>query len=317
MTLRGSALQRGRRPLQRVIGRATLGAGSTKSALQRGLRPLQRVIGRATLRAGSTKSALQRGLRPLQRAFRRAEYWCRSGSGGTVESAGTRGGAVSMVVSHSHRFAFIHVPKTGGSSISHALRPFRDGVMRFWMNRWLDRVGIHVNYVAPHRWKRFRLHTPASVLHRQLPADVYDGLFTFAFVRNPWDLLVSSYHFITSTPQHHRRRRTVRLDSFERYVDYEIRRGKLVQSRMLCDRQGRLLVDYVGRFESLHDDFAEVCRRIGVTTTLPHVNRSRAEGRRDYRDYYTPALAAHVATHFAEDVERFGYRFDATPRSVA
>ena len=90
-----------------------------------------------------------------------------------------------MLVSHEHRFAFVHVPKTGGCSISQALQPYGDRVMRFWMNRWLDRIGIHVNHYAPPEMKRFRLHTPADTLRRQLPADDFARLFKFAFVRNP------------------------------------------------------------------------------------------------------------------------------------
>jgi hypothetical protein len=222
-----------------------------------------------------------------------------------------------MLISHTHRFAFVHVPKTGGCSIRRALSRHGDRVMGYWMNRWLDRIGIHVNHVAPYRQKRFRMHTAAETLRRQVPAHVFDGLFKFAFVRNPWDLLVSHYLFVGSTPRHHRHRRVAGLGSFEHYVDWELRRGKISQSRMLCDRHGALLVDYVGRFESLHRDFADVCRRLGLETTLPHVNRTSVRDRADWRTYYSPALAARVAEHFAEDIERFGYRFEAGHRQAA
>ena len=220
-----------------------------------------------------------------------------------------------MLVSHKHRFAFVHVPKTGGCSISQALQPYGDRVMRFWMNRWLDRIGIHVNHYAPPEMKRFRLHTPADTLRRQLPADDFARLFKFAFVRNPWDLLVSYFHYLVSSPRHHRRARATGLASFEGYVDYELRRDKISQSRMLCDRHGRLLVDHVARFESLHEDFDRICGWLGVPATLPHVNRTVAHDRRDYRTYYTPRLAARVAEHFAEDIERFGYTFDGLAAS--
>lgn len=222
-----------------------------------------------------------------------------------------------MLVSHKHRFAFVHVPKTGGCSIARALAPHAEPIMGFWMNRWLDRVGIHVNHYAPYPMRRFRIHTPAETLRRHLPADVFDGLFRFAFVRNPWDLLVSYWLFVGSTPRHHRSRLTNGLGSFEHYVDYELRRGKISQSRMLCDRHGALLVDYVGRFESLHQDFAHVCRRLGLAVTLPHVNRTSVRDRADWRSYYSPALAARVADHFAEDIERFGYRFETGHRHAA
>jgi hypothetical protein len=216
-------------------------------------------------------------------------------------------GSSAMLISHTKRFAFIHVPKTGGCSVKLALEQFADDVLAYRPNRWLDRCGIHVNYFAPWPSKRFRTHTPAALLQRELPADVYADLFTFAFVRNPWDLLVSSYHFLRRDRSHRRGRLAARLGSFARYVDYELHRGKLLQSRMLTSRHGRLLVDFVGRFENLEADFATVCRHLRVAARLPHVN---AVSHSDYRAHYTPRLADTVADGFGEDIERFGYAFD-------
>lgn len=217
-----------------------------------------------------------------------------------------------MLMSHRHGFAFVHVAKTGGSSISTALARYADRVDDYWANRWLARIGIRVNHYAPYRLRKFRPHTPADILRANLPPGVFDGLFTFAFVRNPWDLLVSYWHFLRDADDHashasHRRRKMARLPDFEAYVRYEVRRGKVSQSRMVADRRGRLLVDFLGRFESLATDFEFVCRRIGVEATLGRVNASR---RRDYREYYTPSLVAMVRDHFAEDIERFGYDFE-------
>jgi hypothetical protein len=213
-----------------------------------------------------------------------------------------------MLISHRRGFAFIHVPKTGGCSVKVALAPFADDPLVYGPNCWLDRCGIHVNYFAPWWHKRFRTHTPAAILYRELPPDAFTELFTFAFVRNPWDLLVSSYHFLRRDRSHRRGRLAARLGSFARYVDYELTRGKLLQSRMLTSRHGRMLVDFVGRFETLERDFMTVCGHLRVAARLPHVNAT-APG--DYRTHYTPQLAARVADGFGEDVERFGYAFDA------
>lgn len=220
-----------------------------------------------------------------------------------------------MLLSHRHRFAFIHVPKTGGSSVFAALAPYGDHPDGYWANRCLAQIGIRVNHYAPWRLRKFRPHTPAETLRRNLPAAVFDDLFTFAFVRNPWDLLVSYYHFLAVGQAHathvsHRRRRVASLPDFESYVRYEIRRGKISQTRMVADRHGRILVTFLGRFESLATDFDHVCRRIGITAVLP---RSNSSVRGDYRDAYSPRLAALVRDHFAEDVERFGYEFAHGP----
>lgn len=216
-----------------------------------------------------------------------------------------------MLVSHDRKFAFIHVPKTGGSSVFESLEPFSDRTSGYWGNRCLALIGIHVNHYAPLRLRKFRTHTSAETMRRNLPAGVFEELFTFAFVRNPWDLLVSYYHFLAAkqertTHASHRRRLVGRLPDFEAYVRYEIRRGKILQSRMVTDRRGRVIVSFLGRYESLAADFAQVCRRIGVVAALGRANQT---ARGDYRDYYSPGLAALVRDHFAEDVERFGYEF--------
>ncbi len=212
-----------------------------------------------------------------------------------------------MLISHRHRFAFIHVPKTAGSSVAFALWSHADHSDRFWMNRGLAVVGIHVNHYAPYRLKKFRTHTSAAILQRQLPADVFAGLFKFTFVRNPWDLLVSSYHYLLASAGHHRRRAADRSRSFADYAAYEIRRGKMSQSDLLTDRGGRLLVDFVGRFETVASDFAYVCRVLGLEASLPQANATRHQ---DYRSYYDDRLAEAVGRFFAADVERFGYAFD-------
>lgn len=218
-----------------------------------------------------------------------------------------------MLISHHHAFAFIHVPKTGGSSVAHALWAHADHVEHYWANRCLARIGIRVNHYAPVRLRKFRPHTPAAELRRNLPAGMFEQLFTFAFVRNPWDLLVSYYHFLSDAEGHpdhasHRRRHAVRLPDFEAYVRYEIRRGKISQTRMVADRRGRVLVNFLGRYESLRTDFDRACRHIGIDASL---GRANASARGDYRDYYTDRLAALVRDHFAEDIERFGYEFTA------
>ena len=222
-----------------------------------------------------------------------------------------------MLISHSHSFAFFHVPKTAGSSVRVALGRHATCVDDYWANRALARIGIPVNRFAPWPYTKFRPHASAATLAAWVPPEIFERLFKFAFVRNPWDLLDSYSDYLRHNPGHHRGRIARRLPDFAAYVEYEIRRGQFSQSGLLCDRRGRLLVDFVGRYESLPTDFTFVCHRIGIEATLPRVNAGSRGDHRDYRDYYTPALTARVAEAFAADVERFGYAFDgAEPSGV-
>jgi hypothetical protein len=212
-----------------------------------------------------------------------------------------------VIISYGHRFIFIHVPKAAGMSIDRALAPYAHRTEHVLVNRLLALVGIHVNHYTYYKWKRFRRHVAARIVRRHLPRRVYGNCFKFAFVRNPWDRMVSQYHYILRNPHYHRHRLVKSMSSFEQYVRYELSRNKPLQKDFVTDRRGRLIVDFVGRFERLEDDFAAVCRTLNIEAVLPHVNRT---SHRDYRYYYDQPTIDLVASHFREDIDFFGYAFD-------
>jgi hypothetical protein len=140
-------------------------------------------------------------------------------------------------------------------------------------------------------------------------------------VRNPWDLQVSSFHHIRRERPHYLQGHGD-FESFMRWkldparpYQYHIDTSIERQSDYVVDLHGNLIVDFVGHYERLQDDFAEACRRIGIgTPALPH-RRQATDRERDYRSYYSDETAELVAAHFAADIERFGYRFDHAARA--
>ena len=74
----------------------------------------------------------------------------------------------------------------------------------------------------------------------------------------------------------------------------------------ITDEAGKVLVDFVGRFENLAEDFAQVCERLDRDAELPHLKKSQ---RTSYRDYYDEKTKAIVQDWFARDIEHFAYRF--------
>ena len=80
------------------------------------------------------------------------------------------------------------------------------------------------------------------------------------------------------------------------------------------DSEGRPLVDFVGRFESLRDSFREICRQLGIRRPLPHAKKSAGRAFSDYRGYYTEATREAVAKRYARDIARFGYEFGGLAR---
>jgi hypothetical protein len=177
-------------------------------------------------------------------------------------------------------FSFVHINKTGGSSIEKALGlPFA--------------------------------HLTALELREVVGAERWERRFSFGFVRNPWDRVVSHYHYRVKTNQTGLGADPIPFGEWviraygERDpVYYDQPKMFQPQFLWLCDQSGREMVDFVGRFERLHEDFDEVCRRLRVEAELPHLKKS---SHRPARDLYSPETRALIGQLFAEDVERYGY----------
>lgn len=211
-----------------------------------------------------------------------------------------------MLISFQPTFLFIHIDKAAGTSIQRALQPFSaprfDSRLRrrlVWLGK-LNRIG------GLYRAVEFPEHVTANTVQNCLPPEMYSQLFKFAFVRNPWDRLVSRYSYLLRNENHPRHQFVKRMNGFENYVEWEIARG-MFQHKYVCDTDGKLIVDFIGYFERLQEDFAKVCAQLKVNVQLPQANSS---SHKDYRTYFTPALRDLVAKHFQRDTELFGYDFD-------
>ena len=218
-----------------------------------------------------------------------------------------------MELSYSHRFVFIHVYRTGGSSVAQALKPFSyDPAEASLLKEPIRKIKTRrlLNYDYGHMWAR--------ELARRIPRKTFDAFYKFAFVRNPWDWHVSIYHKALQYPTHHDHQVAKSVGSFDRYLDWHIyERGVDLQTDFVLGDSGEVLVDFIGRYEALTRDFATACSQIGVQATLPHRNQSQHD---DYRHYYTAESEALVAETYRRDIEFLGYEFgaqDALPPIVS
>ena len=209
-----------------------------------------------------------------------------------------------MIISHTRRFIFAAVPKTGTHSVRQALREhLSDGDA--------EQVGLFVN-------KRFPWEDLAAIQHGHLALrqvrphlgeEAFSDYFKFAFVRNPFDRFVSYCAFMLRGGDDFQRRprEVMRHFLFEEPPQQHI----LFQSQasLLLDEDGQtLLTDAVGQVEAMQGSYDAICARIGIPSRpLDRVNGSR---RGDYRHYYDQALIDGVAARYAQDLALFGYGFD-------
>lgn len=207
-----------------------------------------------------------------------------------------------MLVSESRRFLFVHVQKTAGTSLTRLLEPWALQPNAGRWNRVLSDLGLRRNW----REAFYRKHAPLCLAEARLPAEHFDAFLKIAFVRNPWDRMVSWYHYVLATPSHHLHRRTQNAD-FDAFLHRITASPKRSQWCMLVDAQGRLRIDFIGRFERLHDDVRELARKLD----LPQLELAPAAAPpRDYRSFYSDASADRVAKAFAREIEHFDYRFE-------
>lgn len=155
-------------------------------------------------------------------------------------------------------------------------------------------------------------HATAAEIQGAIGDEMFGRYFKFAFVRNPYDFLVSLYFYIQQS-KHHRFHQTVSNLSFGDFIEWYLAQQPPRQVDFLMDApKQQFLVDYVGRFETLQQDVSLLCRRLGLTpaVTLAHKNPSQLRKIASYQSYYDDRAIAQVADYFALDLQALHYRYD-------
>jgi hypothetical protein len=145
---------------------------------------------------------------------------------------------------------------------------------------------------------------------RKYALGFYRRHYKFAFVRNPWDRLVSCWHNKVVDTGRYTERTSTDLSTFAGFVTWVATHDLATCGDEHLRLQTELVdlpaLDFLGRFESFADDMATVGARLGLPVELRHENRSSAG---DYREAYTPELRDVVGRLYAADVDAFGYSF--------
>jgi hypothetical protein len=212
------------------------------------------------------------------------------------------------------RTYFLHIPRTAGTSMDDyvqslgisyqnmgfPLRPKCDPEVEFTNGEHVSVGSLANRYVFTWEW--------------------FDGCFKFAFVRNPWDRLVSIWAHLWGYRLKQKRQRESNkyLMSFQDFA-HQVVQGRFVKpiGKLVTDDwsqanpQSEWLkwgVDFVGRFENLEKDWISLCTEIGIPPVILGKGNSsnRVPG---YRQYYDNELEAKVGEYYKKDIERWEYSF--------
>ena len=216
-----------------------------------------------------------------------------------------------MILSRGRRYLFIHIPKTGGTALSLALeaRVLKDDILVGDTPKARARAGrLKGVRTAGRLWK----HSTLADLDGLVTAEELPGLFVLTLVRNPWDRVVSYYHWLRAQNFAHPAVGLAKLLGFADFLDHAQTRASLAAwpyGAYVRGRDGAERCDLFARLEHLEGDLAPFEAHLGFR--LGPVARANASARpRDWRPFYTDATAALIGELCAEDAARFGYRFD-------
>lgn len=241
------------------------------------------------------------------------------------------------MLSHKHKCIFIHIPKTAGMSIE---RAFIDSLALSFSNGQCPPLLLSYNNnkeVGPRSLAH--LLPRDYVRYSYCSEELFTTYFKFTFIRNPWERIVSIYKYF----QYHR------ILTFEKFLieifpslEETHKYFILPQTSYIFDSQGNQLVDFIGRFENLQEDFQKIKQRLcPPLADLPHINKTRRSHNwysrwnmrfvlnevlkrpslirnihlftpveTPYQNYYTPLARNFVYEYYCSDIEKFNYTFE-------
>ena len=204
-----------------------------------------------------------------------------------------------MIFNEEYGFLFVAIQKTGTTSIETILKNQNYDV---FSSKIYSQIAWEFGSQSIEPKKMNFKHNSAVMLKAYpLLYNRWDNIFKFCFVRNPWDWLVSHYFF------------QIKNKEVEFTIDFK---DWLYNSRPIwqgitqfdcLSQEGKIIVDCIGRFENLQNDFDSICSKIGIPKIeLPYHNQTQ---HKHYREYYDKESIKFVENKYQKDIEIFNYEF--------
>jgi len=216
------------------------------------------------------------------------------------------------MISLKHKCIFIEVPKTASTSIRQVLglspkphldiKEYRNSLK---INSPFQTVGY--KYINP----LYTTFVP-KVLKTKIGDSVFNSFFKFGFVRNPWSRTVSLY-FRNEALQ---KKRQLTFEEFVDWIQYSsdtcIHSSiKKYQLDWFTDDNGEIIVDYIGKFETINTCWNYITKKLNIKDSLPHINNNNFISRKHYTEYYNSKTKAIIRNKFLVDINHFKYEFES------
>lgn len=194
------------------------------------------------------------------------------------------------MISHNYKFIYIFVPKSASCSIRDALSPVTN-----------TKLSVRIPYRSLIKYRK------------SYGVSKLGAYYKFSFVRNPWDRMVSRYFYEvrnekgmenwgypSTIPDHSK--------CLKKYIKDNEHYKKNNQLYWLVNRQGEMVLDFVGRLENIEVDFDSVCKHLNLPDEIKmvHINKTK---HRDYKEYYDEESKSMVSELCRQDIEYFDYSF--------
>jgi hypothetical protein len=216
-----------------------------------------------------------------------------------------------MPINHTQKILFVHVPKCAGTTIERLM-----GVSAK-EHLYSDFVALEDTRKLPltkFTDKEFMICAAKNMQHytyreicKVLTEEALREYFKFSVVRNPYDRLVSEYHFSRGSIKIHSTFKDV-VDSLalEEHIRNWMYDGHLeTQTSFLLNEAGNFdSLDKIYKFENLAECFRDLRQRTG---NLKEYHLRKSTDRQSYETYYTPELKSLVYNFYKEDFDNFGY----------
>ncbi len=235
-----------------------------------------------------------------------------------------------MIISHKYKYIFIKPKKIAGTSIEVALsqslgeKDIMPPLTKFSPFHDKDKYTL-----TPQNYKGFYDHLSPDKIKKKIGNKIWKEYFKFTVVRNPWDLVVSSYWWEVN--------KKVSLNDYLRVVnvrgliDYakdfrKIKKPKsfsdfvrslpkaYINTNYYFETNGKPLADFYIRYENIDSDYKKVCKKLKIPyVKLLHLKSKTRKNKKHYSYYYNKETKKIVADIFKKEIKYFNYRYLSRP----